>query len=407
MHRRLILLGSTGSIGQQTLQVVRYLNTLAAQRITQGAAPGLTYDVVGLAAGSRGAELEAQAREFPGAKTAIAAPGIGLNGFSYVGADAARRLVEETRADLIVAAMVGAAGIPATLAAVQSGCDVALANKETLVAAGCIVLPAALSSGSRLLPVDSEHAGVWQCLSAAMGSKASVPPTLRAGEDILRVTLTASGGPFRNWSLEQMKRATPQEARKHPTWIMGDKVTIDSASLMNKALELIEAHWLFGLCAAQLHAVIHPQSFVHALVEFADSTTIAQIAPPDMCTPIHRALTYPLATPSQSKRLDWATLCTLTFEPVDQARFPAVEMAKALISQSAGKPALGTWFNAANEVASAAFLQARIPFTSISEVVGEVVEATPSDGIISLADVLAADKAAREAAELVINRDGA
>ncbi len=393
MHRRLIILGSTGSIGRQALEVVAHLNTLSRE----GLSP-VSFEVVGLAAGSNITLLAGQAAEYPKARTALACPAPGADFVTFTGPDSAQKLVVETEADLVLAAMVGVAGLPATLAAVEAGIDVALANKEALVAAGSLIIPAALRSGARLLPVDSEHAGVWQCLCCRAGAP-TYPPPYDGGEEsrgIAQITLTASGGPFRTWTKEQMRAATPSQARKHPTWTMGDKVTIDSASLMNKALELIEAHWLFGVGAGRLRAVIHPQSYVHALVEFTDSTTVAQLAPPDMRTPIHRALTFPHCAPSMSPRLDWSTLSSLTFEPVDAERFPAVNLALQIIAQTGQRPGLGAWFNAANEVAAAAFAAGTISFTDISHLVATALASAPPLQVHDLTGVLAADTAARE-----------
>lgn len=386
--RRVIILGSTGSIGTQALGVVEHVNALFEQGRS-----AVRLEVVGLAAGANTALLGEQAARFGVRHVALwhGAEAARLDGLRVrLGEDAAERLVHEVACDVVLAAIVGVAGLPATLAAVQLGRDVALANKETLVAAGALVIPAAKSSGSKLLPVDSEHAGVWQALARAHPT----PPPLRCGEKVARVTLTASGGAFREWPRDRMARATPQEALKHPTWRMGRKVTIDSASLMNKALELIEAHYLFGLPASKLDAVIHPQSIVHALVEYADGSVVAQMASPDMRLPIMAALTHPHVAHACSPRLGCEQLSGLTFEGVDHDRYPAIRLGLTAIER--GETA-GAILNAANEAAVEAFLagEGRLPFGRIADLVRETVEAMPVSPVLSLADVFTADATAR------------
>lgn len=400
-ERRIILLGCTGSIGTQTIDVIEHLNGLA----DRGESP-VRFRVVGLAAGQNVRVLNEQAARHPHARLAIAhtdvrdlalgEQGIGASFSGRLlhalhGHDAAERLVREVECDIVLGAMVGAAGLPAMLAAVELGRDIALANKETLVAAGELVIPAAVKSGSRLLPVDSEHAGVWQCLFAGKNMSAVCPPLL-CGDDIARVVLTASGGAFRGRSLEDVYHATPQEALKHPTWSMGPKVTIDSASLTNKALEIIEAHWLFGVPGKRIDAVIHPQSIVHAMVEFADGNVIAQLATPDMRTPIQLALTYPDRTIGHSKKIDWRAMSRLDFEPVDTARYPAVALAYEVIRRGGTS---GAVFNAANEAAVEGFLKGAIPFGRIPELAREAMESVGTSQVRALDDVLSADREAR------------
>jgi 1-deoxy-D-xylulose-5-phosphate reductoisomerase len=396
---RLIVLGSTGSIGTQTLEVVGHLNAMHAR----GEWP-VRYRVVGLAAGRNRCELAEQRREFEVGHAAIAGtpdPSLAEHGVR-AGPDAAERLVREVECDLVVAAMSGSAGLPAALAAVELGRDVALANKEALVAAGELVAGAARKSGARLLPVDSEHSGVWQCLEGEQRSrKAAEPhmgagraaPPMCAGAEVARVVLTASGGPFRSWSRERMEGATPEEALKHPTWSMGPKVTVDSASLMNKALEVIEAHWLFGLTAERIGVVIHPQSIVHAMVEFADGSVMAQLAVPDMRTPIQHSLTWPRRAPGASRRLDWSALSCLDFEAVDEARFPAAMLGHRAIREGG---TAGAVLNAANEAAVSAFLEGQIGFTRIAELVEGAMDRVPAERVSSLGAVLEADRRARE-----------
>jgi len=297
----------------------------------------------------------------------------------------------------VVAAMVGLAGLPATLAAVDLGRTVALANKETLVAAGALVMERLVHAGGRgrLVPIDSEHAALWQCLMAnPKAGRGECPARLGESAGVTRAILTASGGPFRTWTKPRIDAATPAEALKHPTWTMGRKVTIDSASLMNKALEVIEAHWLFGLPGEKLGVLVHPQSVVHAMAEFEDGSTVAQLAPPDMRLPIQRALTWPMCGAGISKGVDWTTLRTLEFEVPDLERFPALGLAYWAIE--AGGTA-GAIVNAANEEAVRAFLDAngRMPFGEITQLVMEAAQSVPVRAVTTLHDVLEADAAAR------------
>lgn len=391
--RRLILLGSTGSIGRQTIDVAQSLNALA-DRGEPGAA---RVDMVALAAGSNGELLLEQARQTGARALALTNPG--ADGPALVaraaregrtlllGPDAAERLVIETQAEIVLSAIVGAAGLPATLAAARLGRDIALANKETLVAAGSLVVPLARASGSRLLPVDSEHSAVWQCFDRDI-----VPPCALGGH-VRRVTLTASGGPFRALPAEQVYNATPEMALNHPTWSMGPKVTVDSASLMNKALELIEAHWLFGLPSDRLDAVIHPQSIVHALVEFVDGSVLAQLGAPDMRTPIQCALTFPRRAAGRSARLDLASLSRLDFQPVDHERFPALRLANEVIDRPLSTA--GAVLNGANEAAVEAFLARRAPFGMIPRLAREALAHVGDSPVRDLADVAEADAEAR------------
>jgi 1-deoxy-D-xylulose-5-phosphate reductoisomerase len=402
-ERRVIVLGSAGSIGTQTLDVIEHLNRLHER----GEHPTRTR-VVGLATGANAQVLAEQQRRFGVPRVAITRPGdaaAGLRG-AIVGPDSAEALVREVEADLVVAAIVGVAGLPATLAAVELGRDVALANKETLVAAGELVIPAARRSGARLLPVDSEHCALWQCVQgrheagAACGHHghdgAACPPC--AGlSSVRRVFLTASGGPFRTWTRERIRAATPDEALKHPTWAMGPKVTIDSATLTNKALEVIEAHWLFGLPAESIEVLVHPQSLVHAIVEFDDGAALAQLGASDMRCPIQYALTWPYRPTGASRRLDFAALRSLDFEPPDLERFPALGMAWKVIR--AGGTA-GAVFNAANEAAVNLFLERdhakAISFGAIAERTVAAFEALGSHPVRTLDDVLRADAQARD-----------
>jgi len=376
--RRLIVLGSTGSIGENTLAVVDHLRHIGA----------FEFEVVGLAAGSRTEALLEQCRKFKVPHAAMADargserqhPGLKV----FTGPDAALRLVEEIArpGDLVVGAMVGSAGLPATLAAIERGCDIALANKETLVAAGELVVPRAQAKNVRVLPIDSEHSAIFQCLLSG-----------RCVDEVKRLVITASGGPFRNVPLEEMKRATVEAALDHPTWKMGPKVTVDSASMMNKALEIIEAHWLFGLPAQRIEVIVHPQSIVHSFVEFIDHSVVAQLGPPDMRTPIQYALTWPHRLAGISRSLDWKAFRHLEFEPLDSARFAAPSLACKVIERGG---TAGAIFNAANEVAVAAFLDRRIDFGAIIESVSAAIDEFTPRPVGSLADVMQADREARE-----------
>jgi 1-deoxy-D-xylulose-5-phosphate reductoisomerase len=401
-EKRIILLGSTGSIGTQTLDVIEHLNTLHAR----GEWP-TRYRVVGLATGRKAAALREQAVKFDVGDVAIAddaSPDSFDGPRRFTGPDAAAELVRGVECDIVLGAMVGAAGLPATLAAVELGRDIALANKETLVAAGALVVPAARRSGSMLFPVDSDHCGVWQCLIGAPGGGAPLPgdqkspkcPPCDVGESVSRVILTASGGAFRDRTHAEVYNATVEDALKHPTWSMGPKVTIDCASLTNKALELIEAHWLFGLPAEKLEAVIHPQSIIHAMVEFADGSVIAQLAIPDMRLPIQYALTFPGRPEGLTRRINFATMRQLEFAPVDVDRFAAVATAYEVMKRGG---TAGAVFNAANERAVEAFLAGRIAFGRIPEVAAEALRAVGISEARSLDDVLAADAEARRFVE--------
>ncbi len=378
--RRVLLLGSTGSIGVSTLDVIA--------RLEDTSEPGPRFEVVALAAGARGVELEEQAARFDVADVALAVGGsthaIDPARRVRTGPEAALELVREVArpGDLVVAAMVGAAGIPAVIAAIERGCDIALANKETLVAAGEVVTAAASRHGVSIVPIDSEHAAVHQCLRSG-----------RTIDEVSRIVLTASGGPFRTWTADRIREATIDEALAHPTWSMGRKVTIDSASMMNKGLELIEARWLFGVDAERLDAIVHPQSIVHSFVEFVDGSSIAQLSPPDMRMPIQYAICHPTRVPGCAPHLDYQRLRELTFEPVDHERFPSVGLALEAI-RSGGTS--GAVLNAANETAVEAFLADRIPFGRIPTLVDAALERVPWQPASDLEVVLEADRRARE-----------
>ncbi len=375
--RRLILLGSTGSIGTNALSVVEHLHERQLMR----------FEIVGLAAATRSTVLAEQAKRFGVDHVAVAdeEAAATLTGVRhvYAGADAALQLIEAVArpGDLVLGAIVGSAGLPATIAAIEKGCDIALANKETLVAAGVLVMPLVRQRGVHLLPVDSEHSAIFQCLQAGCSN----------GE-VARLVLTASGGPFRTWPADRVEHATVEETLDHPTWNMGPKVTVDSASLTNKALEVIEAHWLFDMPAEQISVVVHPQSIVHSFVEFVDGSVVAQLSPPDMKSPIQYALSWPERLEGCAATMDWQTVGSLDFEPVDHDRFPALRLAWRVIETGGTSGAI---FNAANEVAVTAFLDRRICFGLITRLVERTMNAVEAVPVRDLDDIHRADQAAR------------
>jgi 1-deoxy-D-xylulose-5-phosphate reductoisomerase len=379
--KSLAILGSTGSIGVSTLEVVRS----QPQR----------FRVAVLTARRQALRLAAQIREFRpelaviddpagyqelcAALGASTAPwrGSGVARWEDTelrcGADGATAAVREGRVDLVVAAVVGMAGLDGVLAALESGKDVALANKESLVVAGALVLESARRSGARILPVDSEHSAIFQLLQGG------VQPDLES------IVLTASGGPFRTTPLDQLGQITPQQAVQHPRWSMGAKISVDSATMMNKALEVIEAHWLFQLDPGRIEVIVHPQSIVHSMVRLVDGTVMAQLSDPDMKGPIAYALNFPAARlPRVMRTLDFATVRELTFEPLDPERFPAVGWAKAALMAGAGAPAA---LNAANEVAVDAFLAGTIPFLAIGRIAAQSLERFGQGGYTGLGEL--------------------
>lgn len=378
--RRIVLLGATGSIGENTLKVI------AAHRDR--------LELVGIAANGRYQRLAEIAREFGvkhvavhdeaaffAAKAGHVFPsGTRLHG----GLHGLKEIATLPEADLVLVAVVGTAGLEPALAAIGAGKHIALASKELLVMAGKFVTAAAREHGVRLLPVDSEHNAVFQCVQG------------HRIDEVRRVVLTASGGAFRDWPLEQLARATPADALQHPTWAMGPKITIDCATMANKGLELIEAQWLFGLRADQCEAVLHKQSTVHCLVEFCDGSVITQLCPPSMTFPIQHALLYPDRAPHATDRaLELGAAFSLDFKPVDPARYPLLGLAQAAMRAGGTAPAV---YNAANEVAVAAFLAGRLPFLAISTVVEHTLQRVGTKEPHALADVLAADAEARSVA---------
>lgn len=367
------VLGSTGSIGRSTLQV------LARQRDR--------FRVVALTGHSNKDLLSQQAAQWQPAFVGLVNGG--GNGEAGSGKGTACLVEAATHPDvkIVVNGIVGAAGLEATLAALRAGKRVALANKETLVMAGELVARAAREGGGELVPVDSEHSAVLQCVAG------------RAPAELARLILTASGGPFRTWSPERVARATVAEALKHPTWTMGKKITVDSATLVNKALEVIEAHFLFHAGYDQIEVVIHPQSVIHGFAEFVDGSVLAQVGFPTMELPILYALTYPDRVPDQGvRRFDPVAAGTLTFEPLQPERFPAYVVGRDAARAGGTAPAM---FNAANEVAVQLFLDEKIPFGRIAEIIEYVVARGRPGTADTLDGVLAADTEARRLAQEV------
>ncbi|HZZ58574.1 MAG TPA: 1-deoxy-D-xylulose-5-phosphate reductoisomerase [Opitutaceae bacterium] len=381
--KKVVLLGATGSIGENTLKV------LAAHRDR--------LQLVGIAARSNADKLAAIAREHGVAHIGVhderalaeaKAKGVFPAGARlYGGVSGLSDLAALPEADIVLVAVVGTAGLHPTLAALAAGKQIALASKEVLVLAGKFVTAAARQAGVCIRPVDSEHNAIFQCLQG------------HAAGDVRRILLTASGGAFRDWPRERLARAQPADALRHPNWAMGPKITVDSATLANKGLELIEAQWLFGLEPDQCDAVIHPQSIVHGLVEFRDGSLLAQLCPPSMTFPIQHALLYPDRHDGAVATLDFARMFSLEFRPVDADRFPMLKLAQGAMRTGGCAPAI---FNAANEVAVEAFLGGRLPFLAISSVVEHTLLRMPMPEPADLAAVLAADAEARRVAAAAV-----
>lgn len=376
------ILGSTGSIGTQALELVR----LHPEE----------FRVVALTARSSREKLFEQVREFCPEVAGLTEP-IPMSEIPedvrfcrwVMGADALHAAAAEVPADMVLVSVVGIAGLQSVMDALGAHRQVLLANKEALVTGGHLVMDAAKRIGKPILPVDSEHSAIFQCLQAAGGNQP------------VRLLLTASGGPFRTWTREQMQNATRAQALKHPNWSMGAKITIDSASMFNKALEIIEAHWLFDMPPEKIQVVVHPQSIVHSAVEFADGAVLAQLGVPDMRVPIAYAMTYPRRIPTGSKPLDLFSIGTLTFEPGDPVRFPALRLAGECLN--AGGAAC-TILNGANEMAVAAFLRDEIPFGAISRIVEGTLEACGAMPADTLADIFHADLEARRVAKEIAEK---
>ena len=367
--RNITVLGATGSIGTSTLDLIKRNRD--------------RYRVEALTAGSNGKALAACAREV-GAKLAVVADQAayaelkdGLAGSGIEAAAGADALVEAAvrPADWIMASIAGAIGLKPTLAAIERGMTVALANKECLVCAGGLFMRRAAATGARVLPVDSEHNAIFQALCSG------------PREGVRRIVLTASGGPFRTWSMDQIRVATPQQALKHPNWLMGPKVTIDSATLMNKGLELIEAHHLFALPSSRIGVLVHPQSVIHGMVEYIDGSVVAQLGAPDMRIPIAHCLAWPERLEGPAPRLDLARVGQLTFEEPDLTRFPALGLARQAMETGG---AATTVLNAADEIAVAEFIAGRIPLLGIPALVAETLSAAAGRGLLKEPDTIEA-----------------
>ncbi|MCC7282641.1 MAG: 1-deoxy-D-xylulose-5-phosphate reductoisomerase [Acetobacteraceae bacterium] len=376
--RGVSILGATGTIGEATV------------RLVESAPPG-TYAVEAVTANRDALKLADIARRL-GARLAVVAdpaalPALreALSGTFIAAAAGPAALIEAASrpAEWVMVAIVGAAALPPTLAALERGATVALANKECLVSAGAIVIETARRFGARLLPVDSEHSAIFQLLD---------PERL---DRVEKIVLTASGGPFREWTMAEMRAATPEQAVAHPNWRMGRKISVDSATMMNKGLELIEAAHLFPVPLDAFGVVVHPQSIVHGLVHYADGSVTAQLATPDMTTPIAVALAWPARMLTSTARLDLALMATLTFQAPDHARFPALRLCEAALAAGGVAPCV---LNAANEVAVDLFLERRIGFLDITRLVGRVLDRFGAPPATTLADVMAADREARRVA---------
>ncbi|MBI5626322.1 MAG: 1-deoxy-D-xylulose-5-phosphate reductoisomerase [Nitrosomonadales bacterium] len=385
------ILGSTGSIGASTLDVV--------------ARHPDKFRIIALTANSQAELLFRQCRQFKpryavlldedaAAQLRLMVREDGLNTEILSGAKALEQVSVLPEADTVMAAIVGAAGLQPTLAAARAGKKILLANKETLVMAGNVFMDAVRASGSVLLPIDSEHNAIFQALPRGYDGNL-------AGNGVRRILLTASGGPFRDTPLGEMQNITPEQACAHPNWVMGRKISVDSATMMNKGLEVIEAHWLFNASADDIQVVVHPQSVVHSLVEYVDGSVLAQLGNPDMRTPIAYGLAYPERIDSGVAPLDLFKVATMNFSAPDFARFPCLSLAYQALRSAGTAPAV---LNAANEVAVAAFLDKQIPFLSIPRVIEAVLDALPVKAVGSLEDVLSADAEARRAAQRQIQR---
>lgn len=358
--RRVIILGSTGSIGTQALEVI-------AQNPDR-------FQVVGLAAGSNAQLLEQQRQQFgvPASQAVL-------------GATAATQLVESTDAEVVVNGITGSIGLAPTLATLRTGKTLALANKESLIVGGSLVTDAARAG--QIVPVDSEHSALAQSLLAG------------SPNEVRKLILTASGGPFRGWSRQQLEDVTPQQALAHPTWVMGKVVTTNSATMVNKGLEVIEAHLLFGIPFDRIEVTVHPQSVVHSMVEFIDGSVIAQCSPPNMKLPIALGMSWPERVPNVAPACDWTKAATWTFEPLDESVFRSVALARRVGAAASTYPAV---YNAANEQAVEAFHDGRIGFNQIVDLIERVVDAHQPESQLSLESVLAAEKWARDRADAQI-----
>ena len=379
--KQIAILGSTGSIGTQALQVIAEHSDLFEARV--------------LTAGHRWQLLAEQARQFMPAAVVIA----NEQGYEplrdalsdlpiavYTGADALCQVVQSAEVDMVLTAMVGFAGLPPTISAIRAGKPIALANKETMVVAGELINSLCREFHVPILPVDSEHSAIFQCL---MGEQSEVE----------KIILTASGGPFRTFTMEQLQTVTPAQALKHPNWDMGAKITIDSASMMNKGFEVIEAKWLFGVEPDKIQVVVHPQSVVHSAVQFADGAVKAQLGVPDMRVPIQLAFSFPARLQSSFERLDWYAMHDLTFERPDLTKFRCLQLAYDSLARGGNMPCI---VNAANEVVNLAFRQERCTFLQMADIIAETMQRTPFISKPTYEDYLRTDAEARRIAESML-----
>jgi 1-deoxy-D-xylulose-5-phosphate reductoisomerase len=388
--KRISILGSTGSIGRQCLDVV-------------ASHPG-RFEVVALAAGAQVALVAEQILRHRPQVVSVGTEGAARELCTVIrkelklqateilfGPEGMEAVATHSDADTVVSAAVGVVGLPATYKAIRQGKNIALANKEVLVAAGEVVMAAVSKYGVALLPIDSEHNAIHQCL--------------RCGEhaEVRRLVLTASGGPFRETPASDLASVTPEQALAHPNWKMGQRITVDSATLMNKGFEVIEARWLFGMDIAKIHVVVHPQSMIHSMVEFVDGSIMAQLGPTDMRMPIQYALTYPERIASNGCALDWSTLRKLDFEQVPADKFPCLRLARYALQEGGPLPCA---LNAADEIAVAAFLDGKLPFLGIASVIEQVLDRMPRAALRSIDDVLAADAEARRLAREALSGCG-
>jgi len=383
MKRRIAILGSTGSIGKQALDVIsRHPELFCAEVLTANSNSTLLIQQ----AIEHNVNSVVIADESKYREVFKALDGYGIKVFT--GNDSISALACGSNIDMVLTAMVGFSGLESTISAIKAGKAVALANKETLVAAGSIVMKLAKEQGTPIIPVDSEHSAIFQCLQ---GERASIE----------KIILTASGGPFFNKSKEEIESATVKEALNHPKWLMGPKVTIDSASMMNKGLEMIEAHWLFGVDPSKIEIVVHPQSIIHSMVQFTDGSVTAQLSTPDMRLPIQYALSYPYRVDLNTKRIDFPAMESLNFYKPDFEKFPCLSIAYDAIERGGNVPCA---MNAANEVAVESFLCGKIPFAKIPEIIIKVINSAPFVKDPSIEDIFETDKNARLTATLIITQ---
>lgn len=382
MKKRVLILGSTGSIGTSALTVARQIPD--------------RMEIVGLAAGTRVDDLENQAKEF-GVKHLCLADNSRYKELQkpgrvvYAGANGLVEIVEATQPDLVLVAIVGVEGLRPTLAAIELGCDIAVASKEILVMAGEVVMNAAREKGVNILPVDSEHNAIFQCLEGHKG----------CSDEVRRLIVTASGGPFRTLPVEKLSEVKLEDALKHPTWEMGQKITIDSATLFNKGLEMIEARWLFDIPMSKVEVVVHPQSIVHSMVEFIDGSVLAQLSTTDMCFPIQYAVVWPERLRNELKPLDFPALAKLEFEAPREKDFPALNLAREAGERGGTLPAV---LNAANEIANETFRQNALSFPGIWQVVEETMNQVEHIDSQELGVVVNADLEARRVAREITRR---